>query len=136
LNVSPHTLRFKGPTQWVAGPGALGITLLGRVAEADGSSTPAQLSLICRELAQLPADLTDVTVEVSSASEALLRSGTGVWRIPCRTWQLHRDVGAEFYAAIPPRPTPWIRRMTWRLLLGVAGTACGQWLLSRRSRGS
>jgi hypothetical protein len=121
---------------WVAGPGALGITLLGRIKEADGSSTPAQLSLICREHPQLPADLADVSVEMSSASEALLRSGSGSWRIPCRTWQLHRDLGAVFYAAIPPRPTPWIRRLTWRLLLGFAGTAPGQWLLSRRSRGS
>jgi hypothetical protein len=136
LNVSPPTLRFKGPLQRIAGPGPGGITLLGRVAEADGSSTPAQLSLICREAPELPENLADVTVEASGAAEVLLRSGTGSWRIPCRTWQLHRDVGAMFYAAIPPRPTPWIRRLTWRLLLGIAATAPGQWLLSRRSRGS
>jgi hypothetical protein len=121
---------------WVAGPGSLGLTLLGRLEEADGSSTPAELSLICREAPQLPAQLTDVTVEALGAPEVLLRSGTGSWRIPCRTWQLHRDVGASFYAAIPPRATPWLRRLTWRLLLGIAATAPGQWLLSRRSRGS
>jgi hypothetical protein len=121
--------------QWVTGPGPLGITLLGRIEEADGSSTPAQLSLICRETPRLPASLADVTVEALGA-EVLLRSGTESRRIACRTWQLHRDVGAMFYAAIPPRQTPWIRRFTWRLLLGMAATAPGQWLLSRRSRGS
>jgi hypothetical protein len=136
LNVSPHTLRFKGALQRVAGPGPFGVTLLGRIEEADGSSTPAQLSLIGREAPQLPDTLADATVEASGAAEIVLRSGTGSWRIPCRTWQLHREVGAMFYAAIPPRPTPWIRRLTWRLLLGIAATAPGQRLLSRRSRGS
>jgi hypothetical protein len=109
---------------------------MGHIEEADGSSTPAELSLICQEAPQLPTNLTDVTLEELAAPEVLLRGGTTSWRISCRTWQLHRDVGAMFYAAIPPRRTPWIRRLTWRLLLGIAATAPGQWLLSRRSRGS
>jgi hypothetical protein len=37
-----------------------------------------------------------------------------------------------FYGAIPPRPTPWGRRLGWRVLLGMAGTAPGRWLLSRQ----
>jgi hypothetical protein len=109
---------------------------LGRIEEADGHSIPAQLSLICREAPKLPANLDDATFETLAAPDILLRSGSESWRIPCRTWQLHRDVGAMFYAAIPPRRTPRIRRLTWRLLLGIASTAPGKWLLSRRSRGS
>jgi hypothetical protein len=94
----------------------------------------AQLSLMCSEPPQLPASLENVTVEALTAPEVVLHSGAQVWRLRCSTWQLHRDVGAVFYAAIPPRPTPWMRRLGWRLLLGIAGTAAGRWLLSRRSR--
>ena len=37
-------VRFEGPVSWVAGPGAAGITLLGRIKES--GSTPAELSLL------------------------------------------------------------------------------------------
>jgi hypothetical protein len=121
---------FEGPVSWVTGPGAAGITLLGRIKES--GSTPAQLSLLGTAGVKLPAILDDVTVEAQSAPGILLRSGSREWCIACRTWQLHRDVGVRFYAAIPPRPTPWTRRLTWRVLLGTAATAPGRWLLSRR----
>jgi hypothetical protein len=126
-------LRFAGPVSSVPGPGRGGITLLGRLAEADGSLSPAQLSLIGQQLQELPAVLNDVTVEALTAPQMLLRSGAREWRIACTTWQLHRDAGAMFYAAIPPRVAPWTRRLAWRLLLGTAATAPGQWLLARRS---
>jgi hypothetical protein len=121
---------FEGPVSCVTGPGAAGITLLGRIKES--GSTPAQLSLLGTAGVKLPATLDDVTVEAQSAPGILLRAGAREWRIACRTWQLHRDVGMGFYAAIPPRPTPWTRRLTWRVLLGTAATAPGRWLLSRR----
>ncbi len=123
-------MRFEGPVSWVPGPGAAGITLLGRIGES--GSTPAQLSLIGTAGVNLPATLDAVTVEAQATPGIVLRSGSREWRIACRTWQLHRDVGVRFYAAVPPRPTPWNRRLTWRLLLGAAATAPGRWLLSRR----
>jgi hypothetical protein len=135
LNAPAEILRFEGPVKWEAGPGPAGITLLGRIVEPDGRTTAAQLSLICSEQPDLPANLKDLTVETTSAGDALLRSGAREWRVHCNTWQLHRDVGAAFYAAIPPRRTPWTRRLSWRLLLGVAATSPGRWLLARRSRG-
>jgi hypothetical protein len=131
LNAPSPIVRFEGPVMWVPGPGAAGITLLGRI--RDSRSTPAQLSLIGTQAVALPADLADVAVESSSPDAVLLRSGGREWRIACRTWQLHRDVGVAFYAAIPPRPTPWIRRFTWRVLLGVAATGPGRWLLAKKS---
>jgi hypothetical protein len=135
LNVPAEILRFEGPVKWEAGPGPAGLTLLGRIVEPDGQTTAAQLSLICREAPDLPANLLqDLTVETPSAGEVLLRSGAREWRVHCNTWQLHRDVGETFYAAIPPRRMPWTRRLSWRLLLGVAATSPGRWLLSRRSR--
>ena len=131
----PEILRFEGAVKWEAGPGPAGVTLLGRIVEPDGQTTAAQLSLICSEAADLPANpLQDLTVETPSAHEVVLRSGAREWRVHCSTWQLHRNVGVTFYAAIPPRRTPWTRRLSWRLLLGVAATSTGRWLLSRRSR--
>ncbi len=127
-------LRFVGTVKWVPGPGRGGITLLGQLAETDGTATAAQLSLICQMPQQFPATLDDVTFEASTAPQIVLRSAAREWRIACATWQLHRDVGAMFYAAVPPRVAPWTRRLAWRVLLGTAATAPGQWLLLRRSR--
>ena len=139
MNATPQILRFKGPLRQVAGPGPAGITLLGELVESDGRLTPAQLSLLGPEPGGLPAQLTDVTVDMTAAPVIVLRCespqwGAQQWRVGCRTWQLHREVGATFYAAVPPRPTPWIRRLTWRVLFGIAATAAGRWWLSRRSR--
>jgi hypothetical protein len=131
---APHRFRFEGPVRWVSGPGPAGVTLLGRLAQTDGEAIAAQLSLICSEPPQLPAAMADVTVEALTAPDVVLHSGAQVWPLRCSTWQLHRDVGAMFEAAIPPRPTPWKRRLGWRVLLAVAATAPGRWLLSRRSR--
>ncbi len=131
----PQILRFKGPVKWLAGPGPAGITLLGQIVEPDGSTTAAQLSLGCLERPQLPPTLDQVTFEALTAQEMLLRSGAGEWRLPGNSYQLHRDVGAMFYAAIPPRLTPWSRRLTWRVLLGIAAVSPGRWLLARLARG-
>ena len=144
MNTPLQILRFKGPLRQVAGPGPAGITLLGELVESDGRLIPAQLSLLGHEPVDLPSPLTDVTVDMAAAPVIVLRSasqqggskqgGSREWRISCRTWQLHRDVGAMFYAAVPPRPTPWTRRLIWRVLFGIAATAPGRWWLSRRSR--
>ena len=134
MNVPANILRFAGAVKSVPGPGRGGVTLLGALVEADGTTTPAQLSLMCQPPEQLPAVLQDVTFEALTAPQIVLRSGAREWRIACSTWQLHRDAGARFYAAIPPRVAPWTRRLAWRVLLGTAATAPGQWLLARRSR--
>ena len=134
MSVQTKILRFVGSVRWVPGPARGGITLLGQLAEADGTASAAQLSLICEQLPELPAVLNDVTFEALATPQIVLRSGPREWRIGCVTWQLHRDAGAAFYAAIPPRVAPWTRRLAWRVLLGTAATAPGQWLLARRSR--
>ncbi|HEY6456585.1 MAG TPA: hypothetical protein VIY90_15030 [Steroidobacteraceae bacterium] len=134
MNAQTKTLRFAGPVKSAPGPGRGGITLLGRLVEADGTTTAAQLSLICGQPLRLPSVLHEVTFEALTTPQIVLRSGTREWRVACGIWQLHRDASAMFYAAIPPRVAPWTRRLAWRVLLGTAATVPGQWLLARRSR--
>ncbi len=119
--------------QWQAGPGAAGVTLQGCLVDS-GKRSAAQLSLMCSERPSLPSLLTEVCVERGTTSEVVLRSGAQAWHLHCSTVQLHLDVGATFYTAIPPRSTPLTRRLGWRVLLMLANTAAGRWLLSRRSR--
>ena len=78
--------------------------------------------------------LEDVSLERLNCAADFCCAAAREWRIACTTWQLHRDAGAVFYAAIPPRVAPWTRRLAWRVLLGTAATAPGQWLLARRNR--
>ncbi len=126
------TFRFNGSVTSVSGPGRAGATLLGNIVEPDGSVTAAELSLSEPGALELPEALRDLTVEALTAQELLLRSGAQEWRARCTTWQLHRDFSSAFFKAVPPRQTPWKRRLGWRVLLGIAGTAPGRWLLSRR----
>ena len=44
----------------------------------------------------------------------------------------HRDVGVQFYRAVPPRPVPWRKRLFWRALLAFAATPVAALLLRRR----
>ena len=134
MNAPSEILRFKGAVKCVDGPGRAGVTLLGKILEADGSTSAAQLSLSCRQRPALAPTLDEVSLEALTAQEMLLRSGAQQWQLRSTTWQLHRDVGAAFYAAIPPRPTPWSRRITWRVLLGIAAASPGRWLLARLAR--
>ncbi len=139
MNAPVPIVQFAGRVTTTTGPGAAGLTLIGRMAEPSmeaSPSFPAELSLVGIGHIDLPAALDDVTVESLSPSEVVLRSGAREWRVQCKTWQLHRDVGTVFYAAVPPRPTPWKRRTSWRVLLGISGTSPGRWLLSRRNRGT
>jgi hypothetical protein len=133
LNVPSQIVRFIGPVKWEAGPGPAGITLLGKIVEADGRTTTAQLSLSGLESPPPPPILNDLIFEALTAQDMVLRSGGAEWRVRGTTWQLHRDVGAAFFAAIPPRPTPWARRLGWAALLGLAAVRPGRWLLMRLS---
>lgn len=134
MNLASQIVHFNGPAKWVGGPGRAGITLLGKIVEPDGSVTAAELSLSGVQSLQLPPVLHDLSVEARAGQDLVLRSGAREWQVHCNTWQLHRDVGASFYAAVPPRRMPWSRRAAWRLMLGLAATAPGRWVLARRGR--
>ena len=58
-----------------------------------------------------------------------VRSAAGAWEISARAVHLHREIAAEFYRAIPPRPVPCIRRALWRIVLTLAASRAGLLLL-------
>jgi hypothetical protein len=134
LNAPPQILQFKGPVTWEAGPGRAGITLVGTLVGPDGGMTAAQLSLSGVESSQLPPQMHDLTFEALPGQDMVLRSAGREWPLRGTAWQLHRPVGAMFLTVIRPRPTPWARRLAWRVLLGIAAIAPGRWLLARQRR--
>ena len=133
MNAPLQIVRFDGPVKWEAGPGHAGMTLVGKIVESDGRRTTAQLSLSGLVPPPLPPILDDLIFEALTAQDMVLRSGAAEWKVRVTAWQLHRDVGAAFFAAIPPRPTPWARRLGWTVLLALAAIRPGRWLLMRLS---
>ena len=46
----------------------------------------------------------------------------------------HISLEREFFAAVPPRPAPWSRRVRWWLMLRAVSLRPVQLLLERRNR--
>jgi hypothetical protein len=46
----------------------------------------------------------------------------------------HTSLEREFFAAVPPRPAPWLRRTRWWLMLRAVSLRPVQLLLERRNR--
>lgn len=130
MNAPPRIVQFRGLVRWEAGPGTAGFTLIGNIVEPQGGLTPAQLSLAGLQPPQLPPTLGDPTLEPRAEQVWVLRCDAREWTVR-GTWQLHRDVAAAFFAAVPPRATPWARRLGWGVLLAVATLRPGRWLLAR-----
>jgi hypothetical protein len=53
---------------------------------------------------------------------------------PARTPPRHTSLEREFFAAVPPRPAPWLRRTRWWLMLRAVSLRPVQLLLERRNR--
>ena len=49
-------------------------------------------------------------------------AGARSWQISAPAVHLHREIAAQIYRAIPPRPVPWAKRMFWRAVLALAGS--------------
>ncbi len=47
---------------------------------------------------------------------------------------VHHDASGAFYAALPPRRVPLVKRVFWRFLLAAAGSRAGRWWLGRPRR--
>ena len=51
------------------------------------------------------------------------------WTINARAAHLHREVAREFYRAVPLPSARWTQRFFWRIVLALAATSAGRWLL-------
>jgi len=85
----------------------------------------------------LPARLHDVRVSTLSDEPArdrqrlMLRTRELQQALSCRSAQLHRDVAAAFFAALPPARVPLRARLGWALLLPLLRLPGAAALLTR-----
>jgi hypothetical protein len=103
------------------------LTLIGAAA-----GCPAE-TLILTFLAPAPQDLPQT---LSAPSVVELEGKCYRIASPPREWLLwapavyvHRDVGAAFYRAVPPRPVPLTKRILWWLVLALARRRTGRRVL-------
>ena len=117
MNVASQIIRFKGPANWVAGPGSAGITLLGKIVEADGRLTAAELSLSGVQSLQLPPVLQDLSVAALAAQELVLRSGAREWQRPLPHLAAASGCRRQLLCGHPPAPDAVVAPAAWRVLL-------------------
>ena len=121
---------FPGPVACRRGGAVPGFTLSGATAERPGE--PTTLTFAGAAPADLPETLGAVRVEREAAG-TLIAAGARSWTIAGAV-ELHREVAPAFYRALPPRPMPWARRLSLRLMLALAASGAGLALLRRLRR--
>jgi hypothetical protein len=125
-------MAFDGTVECSRPAGAVNLVLRGRAARAPAEALFAGAA--ADALASLPASLHAVRLleyvapAADGASRRLrLESQELQLDLVARSLQLHRDVAAAFFAAVPPPHVPFKRRLGWAALLsllripGVAG---------------
>jgi hypothetical protein len=126
---SPGIIHFLG---WIScrrdGEGPLGLILVGRT--KDRPDEAMQMAFACPAPLDLPEALEEATVERLGPRQYRLSSGDRTWTLD-GVAHVHREVASAFYKAVPPRPVPFRKRLFWRVMLGLASTAAGRWLLLR-----
>lgn len=120
-------VRFRGGVSCRRDAGPLGLTLIGRT--TDRPDEIATLAFATSPPPDLPEALEDAAVEQVDAGRYRIWSGPREWIFPARSAHLHREVSTVFYRAIAPRAVPWNKRLFWRVLLTLASSSAGKWLL-------
>ncbi len=127
--VVPGVVRFLG---WIScrrdGEGPLGLILVGRT--RDRPEETVQMAFACPAPVDLPEALEDAMVERFGPRQFRLASGDRSWALE-GTAHVHREVASIFYRALPPRPVPLRKRLFWRVMLALAASPAGRWLLLR-----
>ncbi len=116
-------VRFRGAVRCRRAPGPLGLTLIGATPERPGETTALAFSAAAP--AGFPDTLEDAVVERLGANQYRIYSPPREWLIAAAAVHLHREIAAQFYRAIPPRPVPPSRRWLWRIVLALAATRAG-----------
>jgi hypothetical protein len=124
--------RLGAPVSCTRAPDIATLSLHGVSADARPEATTITFS--APAAADLPATLGAVLVERLSADQYRISAGTRVWQFTARAAHVHREVAAQFYQAIPPRPVPAGKRLFWRSVLMLAANRAAFALL-RRLRG-
>jgi hypothetical protein len=109
------------------GCGPLGLVLCGHTAHR-----PQELlyfSFSGTAPADLPKTLESATIERVGDQSYRILSGARIWTVSARAAHLHREVAAAFFEAVPSQPIRWTQRLFWRIVLALAATSAGRWLL-------
>jgi len=114
---------FRGAVRCRRAPGPLGLTLIGATPERPGETTALAFSATAPD--GFPEALEDAVVERLGANQYRIYSAPREWVIAATAVHLHREIAAQFYRAIPPRPVPPSRRWLWRIVLALAATRAG-----------
>ncbi|HXY75687.1 MAG TPA: hypothetical protein VEH54_02150 [Steroidobacteraceae bacterium] len=129
--MAEELLRFKGKVRCVAAAPPLALTLCGTPSNETGE---VALAFSARAPGDFPESLEDAVVERVSPGNYRITSGARAWLLEARAVHVHREVAAQFYRAIPPRPVPFVKRLLWSLVLRLGASRLGIRLL-RVSRG-
>jgi len=118
---------FAGPVRCQRGAPPFALTLSG------ATQTPAAGRFTLTFSGSVPSDLPETLsgASVRSCGEGGYRieSGTREWQVTGGSLSATREVAAAFYAALPPRPVPVVKRLFWRLVLALAASRAGLVLL-------
>ncbi|MGH8180925.1 MAG: hypothetical protein ACRETR_08100 [Steroidobacteraceae bacterium] len=104
-----------------------GLTLTG--CAADSADDIMIVTFIAAAVPDLPDALSAAAIRARDERHYRIVSGARDWLIEATSVHVHRDIGREFYGAIPPRPVPLKKRFFWRAVLALAGTRAGKQLL-------
>jgi hypothetical protein len=115
------------------GCGPLGLILSGHTTQRP--EEVVHLAFAGAAPADFPRTLDNATIEPPSAQSYRISSGARSWTVNARAAHLHREVAAAFYQAVPTPPVRWTQRLFWRIVLALAASAAGRWLL-RTVRGA
>jgi hypothetical protein len=109
------------------GCGPLGLILSGHTAAHPREFV--HLAFAGAAPADLPHALDDAAVARVSEDSYCITSGARSWTVSARAAHVHRDVAREFYQALPAQRVRWTQRLFWRIVLALAATPAGRWLL-------
>lgn len=122
---APLLAAFRGPVTCRRGVG--GLTLTGGA--ADSADDSLIVTFIAATVADLPDSLGAATLRARDERHYRIICGSREWLVEATSVHVHRDIGREFYRAIPPRPAPLTKRLFWRVVLALAATRAGRRLL-------
>jgi hypothetical protein len=121
---------FSGRVRVLRAPGSpLGLTLTGASAVPPGDAMQLAFAGSAPAEPELPEALDGARIEQGPPGTFDIVSGTRSFRIAAPGVHVHHDVGREFYAAIPGRAVPLMRRLLLAAALAIASSRAGLTLL-------